>query len=179
MIWINFVILFCIVAIVLGIALIRDMLVAVVLLSIFSFLMALIYLIMGAPDVAITEASVGAGMSTILMLAVLCLVGREERPAPAIHLPALLVVLIFGGILMASFMSLPDYGSATSPSYTYVAPHYLRVSQVEIGIPNPVTAVLASYRGYDTLGEATVVFTAGVSVMLLLGTWKRKRKHHE
>ena len=45
----------------------------------------------------------------------------------------------------------------------------------EIGIPNIVTAVLASYRGFDTLGETAVIFTAGVGVMaLLLGRRKRQ-----
>ena len=41
------------------------------------------------------------------------------------------------------------------------------------GIPNVVTSVLASYRGYDTLGEVTVIFTAGIAVLLLLGNWRR------
>ena len=42
-------------------------------------------------------------------------------------------------------------------------------------MPNLVTAVLASYRGFDTLGEVTVVLTAGIGVLLLLG---RREKVH-
>jgi multicomponent Na+:H+ antiporter subunit B len=46
-------------------------------------------------------------------------------------------------------------------------------------VPNVVTSVLASYRGYDTLGETTVILTAGVGVMLLLGGKRRRRKKAE
>ena len=56
----------------------------------------------------------------------------------------------------------------------HVAPYYLERSLVETGVPNVVTAVLASYRGYDTLGELTVIFTAGIGVLLLLGRRREK-----
>lgn len=176
MMWLNFLVLCCIMACALSIAFIRDMLVAVVLLGCFSFLMALIYVIMGAPDVAITEAAVGGGMSTILMLAAVCLVGREEKKAKPLQLPALILVGVLGVVLIAAFASLPEYGSSTSPSYLHVSPHYLKLSPVEIGIANPVTSILASYRGYDTLGETTVVFTAAMSVLLLLQHLRSKPK---
>ena len=47
-------------------------------------------------------------------------------------------------------------------------PDYLARSVAETGIPNVVTSVLASYRGFDTLGETTVIFTAGIAVLMLL-----------
>ena len=50
-----------------------------------------------------------------------------------------------------------------------MAPRYIHETEHEIGVPNLVTAVLASYRGYDTWGETTVIFTACVGVMMLLG----------
>ena len=51
----------------------------------------------------------------------------------------------------------------------------LRDTPREFGhIPNVVTVVLASYRGYDTFGETTVIFTAGIGVLLLLGMRRRK-----
>jgi multicomponent Na+:H+ antiporter subunit B len=59
-----------------------------------------------------------------------------------------------------------------------VVPRYLEESGAEIGLPNVVTSVLASYRGYDTLGETTVIFTAGIGVLLLLGG-RRKEKRAE
>jgi len=60
-----------------------------------------------------------------------------------------------------------------------VAPRYLEESGTEIGIPNVVTSVLASYRGYDTLGETAVIFTAGVGVLVLLGSARRLRRKRE
>ena len=55
-------------------------------------------------------------------------------------------------------------------------PRYLNDAVKETGVPNVVTAVLASYRGYDTLGETTVVFTAGAGVIVLLRRRRRKAK---
>jgi len=57
-----------------------------------------------------------------------------------------------------------------------VAPRYIDDSPKETGLPNIVTSVLASYRGYDTMGEVTVIFTAGIGVMLLLGAATRRRR---
>ena len=64
---------------------------------------------------------------------------------------------------------MPAYGDPNAPIHAHVAPRYINESPKEIGLPNFVTSVLASYRGYDTFGELGVIFTAGVSVMLLLG----------
>jgi multicomponent Na+:H+ antiporter subunit B len=72
---------------------------------------------------------------------------------------------------------MPNYGSSNSPAQTHLSDIYLRQSPYEVGIPNVVTAILASYRGFDTLGETAVVFTAGIGVVLLLsGIRRRKRK---
>jgi multicomponent Na+:H+ antiporter subunit B len=60
-----------------------------------------------------------------------------------------------------------------------VAPRYIDASAAEIGVPNVVTSVLASYRGYDTLGEVTVIFTAGVGVMILIGRFRRRRREDD
>ena len=56
----------------------------------------------------------------------------------------------------------------TTPIHTHVAPRYIADTVKETQVPNVVTSVLADYRGYDTLGETTVIFTAGIGVMLLL-----------
>ena len=63
---------------------------------------------------------------------------------------------------------MPGFGDPANPIHHHVADHYLEESYSEIGIPNVVTSVLASYRGYDTMGETTVVFAAAVGVMILL-----------
>ena len=64
---------------------------------------------------------------------------------------------------------MPHYGDPAAPIHHHVADDYIERIDDEIGVPNMVTAILASYRGYDTWGETTVIFTAGVGVMLLLG----------
>ena len=71
---------------------------------------------------------------------------------------------------------MPNFGSNVSPSQTHVAKQYIERTPDEIHIPNIVTAVLASYRGYDTLGETAVIFTAGVGVLLILGRLGRRKK---
>ena len=64
---------------------------------------------------------------------------------------------------------IPDFGDPAAPAQRHVAPYYLEKSLSETGVPNVVTAVLASYRSFDTLGEVTVIFTAAIAVLLLIG----------
>ena len=80
----------------------------------------------------------------------------------------LILVTITGAILVYGTVDLPPFGAADNPVHQHIAPHYLIESEDEIGIPNVVTSVLGSYRGYDTMGEVTVVFAAAVGVLLLL-----------
>ena len=147
----------------------------VMLFGIFSLLSAGLFVVMDAPDVAFTEAAVGAGISTVLMLATLALVKRRQKPyydeAPRTHrtwLP-LVVVAITGSALIFGTWDIPEFGAPDAPAQTHVARYYIENALPETGVPNIVTAVLASYRGFDTLGEVTVIFTAAVAVLLLIG----------
>ncbi len=142
--------------------------VAVVLFGIYSLTSASLFVTLDAVDVAFTEAAVGAGISTILMLATLRLVGYREAPRKHNTIVPLLAVLVTGGLLIYGTFDMPPFGSADNPIHQHVAPHYLQLSPTEIAVPNVVTAVLAGYRGYDTMGEVTVIFTAGVAVLALL-----------
>ena len=72
------------------------------------------------------------------------------------------------GTLVYGTFGLPAFSDPVAPIHTHVVPRYINDAVRETGVPNVVTAVLASYRGYDTLGETTVVFTAGVGVIALL-----------
>jgi multicomponent Na+:H+ antiporter subunit B len=148
----------------------RDLFAAVMLMGIFSLVSASLFTVMDAVDVAFTEAAVGAGISTILMLATLSLTTSKEsrlyqRPQPL----ALIAVLLTGAALVYATFDMPRYGDPAAPIHHHVADDYIERIDDEIGVPNMVTAILASYRGYDTWGETTVIFTAGVGVMLLLG----------
>jgi len=155
---------------VVGIAIIRlRNLFAVVMLSgIYSLLMASTFVLLDAVDVAFTEAAVGAGISTVLLLGVLALTkSREKIPVTTPFLP-LVTVLVTGALLIYGTWDLPAFGDPNAPAHRHVAPEYLAEGEHETGAPNIVTAVLASYRGYDTLGEVTVIFTAGIGVLMLL-----------
>ena len=153
----------------------HDLFAVVMMFGVYSLLAATVFVVLDAVDVAFTEAAVGVGISTILMLATLGLVGRwERRPAHRPFLP-LLVVVVTGAALIYGTLDMPHFGDPDAPVHHHVAPRYLEKSPDEIGIPNVVTGVLASYRGYDTLGELTVIFTAGVGVLALLGTRRRRQ----
>ncbi len=87
---------------------------------------------------------------------------------------ALFTVIMTGIILIYGTHDMPDWGNPRSPASTHVSPRYLEKTLEETATPNAVTSVLADYRGYDTLGETTVIFTAGISCILILR--KRKRQ---
>lgn len=153
-----------------GVAIIRqrNLFAAVMLAGIYSLVSAGLFVVMDAVDVAFTEAAVGAGISTVLMLGTLALVGYNEHKPQHTPILPMFVVLVTGGILVYGTSEMPRYGEADNPVHLHVAPHYLEESEHEIHIPNVVTSVLASYRGYDTMGEVAVVFAAMVGVLLLL-----------
>lgn len=139
--------------------------------GIYSFISAALLTYLDAVDVAMTEAAVGAGITTVLLLLTMTLTGAEEAPPehPRRRLLPKLVVLATGACLIYGTLDMPHFGDPDNPVHTHVAPRYLEQSYTEIGIPNVVTSILASYRGFDTLGEVAVVFTAAIGVLLLLG----------
>lgn len=159
----------------LGVLYVRNLFVATMLLGIVSFLMALIFVILDAVDVAFTEAAVGAGISTVLYLGTLSLVGAREKTGKKKSALPLLVSLVVGAVLIYGTFDMPKIGSAENPVQTSnVTDRYLNKSTEEIDVPNLVTAVLASYRGYDTFGEVAVIFTAGIAVLLILRQLRRR-----
>jgi multicomponent Na+:H+ antiporter subunit B len=146
--------------------------------ALFSLVMASLFVLFDAVDVAFTEAAVGVGISTILLIGALQLTRSRESFTPARRwAPGLAAVLLAGGTLIWASQDLPDFGAADSPVQTHpVTEVYLQQSQEDIGIPNTVTAVLASYRGLDTLGELVVILTAGIGVLTLLGPLTRAQE---
>ena len=156
----------------------RNLFAVVLVMGFYSLVSAALFTVLDAVDVAFTEAAVGAGISTVVMLGTLLLTTSDEQPQP-FRWPPLLAVLATGGLLVYATLDMPDYGDPAAPIHHHVAPRYMEDSRVETGVPNIVTSVLASYRGYDTLGETTVIFTAGVGVMLLIGSALRRDDEEE
>ena len=162
-----------------GLIRLRNLFAIAMLSGIYSLLSAGLFVVMDAVDVAFTEAAVGAGVSTVFMLGALALTtSREREPIHKPFLP-LLVVLITGAALIYGTLDMPHFGQLSNPVHQHVAPRYIQESPKEVGIPNMVTSVLASYRGYDTLGETVVVFTAAVGVLLLLGRRGKEGKDED
>ncbi len=155
----------------LAIARIRQLFAVAMLSGLFSLTCACIFVLQDAVDVAFTEAAVGAGMTTVLFLGALALTrSREESTPRSRSLPAMLAALATGALLIYASLDLPGFAAADAPVHRHpLTARYLQDSPSEIGIPNVVTSVLASYRGYDTFGEVVVVFTAGIAVLMLLG----------
>lgn len=148
----------------------RHLFAVVMLSGIYSLLSAAFFVSLDAVDVAFTEAAVGAGVSTVLMLAGMLLTARREKPVTSGRQPvALAAVIAAGAALFYATIDMPAFGDPNSPANSYVGLLYIEATARDIEVPNIVTAVLASYRGFDTLGETVVIFTAGVAVILLLG----------
>ncbi|HJO35595.1 MAG TPA: DUF4040 domain-containing protein [Gammaproteobacteria bacterium] len=156
----------------------RNTLAVIMLSGIYSLLVAGLFVMMDAVDVAFTEAAVGAGISTVLMVATLALTTRESRIPTHRPLLPLAVVMLTGGALIWGTLDMPHYGDPEAPVHQHVGIRYLN-SYDEIGVPNVVTSVLASYRGFDTLGETAVVFTAAVGVLIILRGWQRRRRRRQ
>jgi multicomponent Na+:H+ antiporter subunit B len=153
--------------------------------------MAVVWLNLDAADVALTEAAVGAGIATVLLIGALVVVGAEERKHPRIHWPALVLVALTTAALVYGTFDMPPFGARSAPAQTHVAPQYITQSVPKLHggdrgsqksseghprsdnfhghVTNLVTSVIVNYRAYDTLFEVAVIFTAGVSLILLLG----------
>lgn len=146
-----------------------DLFAVVMLFGVYSLLTATLFMDLDAVDVAFTEAAVGAGVTTVLMLSSLHLTKRWEALPRRSPLLALLAVGVTGAALVYAVLDAPLLGDPSAPVHQHVTPRFIEQGLAEVGMPNLVTAVLASYRGYDTFGETVVIFTAGLAVLLLLG----------
>jgi len=206
-----------------GILSVRSLLCATMLGGMYSLLMALIWQNMDAVDVAFTEAAVGAGISTVLLVGTLLHTRRDTNASP-IDWKALGVVAVTGTFLIYGTLDMPAFGDAEAPIHKGRVVELLgqRVGKIDpegshhvwadtsmaeqaegralpdrpfpplrggeghlptdhpnddfLGhAPNTVTSLLASYRGYDTMFEAAVIFTAGMAMVMLL----RRRSEEE
>jgi multicomponent Na+:H+ antiporter subunit B len=149
---------------------IRPLLPSVLFLSAYSGLAVALLALLGAVDVAFTEAVVGAGISTVLLMT---LMGRVDvhavdEPDRRSRLLALIGALGLGVALLPAIVSLPRFGNPAAPAAIHVAPDYVGRAVADMHTPNVVTAILADYRGFDTLIETTVILTAAVACVLIL-----------
>lgn len=222
-----------------GIAVIqvRSLFAATMLAGLYSLLMAVVWSNMHALDVAFTEAAVGAGITTVLLLGTLSATGRRCRGPDPVNWPAVLICIATGLLLCYGTLDMPAFGDPEAPIHNHRVPKLLgqdvgkvpghiplgSKSKHEPGhgqydhgdggdhdgghggedhgedhdddhgddahhedgdhggghhahpdddfaghVPNTVTSLLAAYRGFDTMFETAVIFTAGASLILLL-----------
>jgi multicomponent Na+:H+ antiporter subunit B len=183
---------------------VRSLFSATILAGIYSLLMAVVWTNMHALDVAFTEASVGAGISTVLLLGALVLVGRfAKKDKKPVHWPGLMLCTLTGAMLCYGTLDMPRFGDPNAPIHTLRVPgmirqdigkHHTAAARIQQDkhepdasghhhprddynghVPNTVTTLLGAYRGYDTMFETTVIFVAGISMLLLL----RRRREGE
>lgn len=147
---------------------------SVLLMSAFSLLLAICYLFMDAPDVAMTETALGACLSTCVLLNLIKIFGDENGKSAAKTRKILAIILCTGfiGFLTFASIDLPLYGESNTPVHSHLSKYYIENTKNDIGIPSIVAAILASYRGYDTLGETSVILIAGLAVVLILARRK-------
>lgn len=159
-----------------AIACVESLLVEVIYLGLTSLLLTLLYMVMNATDVAITENAVGSYVSTIFILWVGLVIGKRDVRYPKNAPLALVLSILAGCVLLYITCDLPIYGSPDGAANNEVCRYYLENTEPLFGFPNAVTAILAGFRGYDTLIETVVVFTAALSVFVLLGSITRNDK---
>jgi multicomponent Na+:H+ antiporter subunit B len=155
------------------VALARDVLTTVVVFAAYSLGLAALWVIYRAPDVGLTEAAVGAGVTTALFLLA---ISRTVRPATdeglvdrrSVRPRSVVVALVVTVGLLSTVPALPAVGASDTAAFGPVAEYYL-TDAADRGVDNAVTAVLVVYRGFDTFGEVAVVFTACVAALAVLG----------
>lgn len=89
-----------------------------------------------------------------------------------------IIVCLTGGLLLYGTSELPSWGDPASPASTHLSNEYIEHALEQTEVPNLVTAVLADYRGYDTMFETAVVFCAGLACFLLLRDFRPKKDRY-
>lgn len=151
----------------------KDLLSAVIAIGAVGLGLSIIFLLLGAPDIAITQVVVEVIVVTVLILATKG--SRFEQGGGRRHLVVLgvgtLAVLVATAFTIYAFGALPAFGSER----TVASAFYLRYAPELTGATNVVTAILLDFRAYDTLGEATVILAAVVGVLAILRRPARRK----
>jgi multicomponent Na+:H+ antiporter subunit B len=151
----------------------RNLIESIIILSVFSLFIGLCYLFMDAPDVAMTETALGACLSTCVLLNVAKIVGEDSGKLNKLNtLFAIILCSFFVVTLTCIRLDLPSFGTQNSEVQTHLTKYYLENTRTDIAIPSYVAAILASYRGYDTLGETIVILIAGLAVLVIVSRKK-------
>ncbi len=152
----------------------KNLVESIIIMSVFSLFIGICYLFMDAPDVAMTETALGACLSTCVLLNLVKIVGEDTgktRKSKTIF--ATILCSVFVICLSWAALDLPLFGAPDSPLQSHLTKYYVENTHSDIAIPSMVAAILASYRGYDTLGETAVILIAGLAVLVIISRRKK------
>lgn len=158
---------------------------AIIIFTTYSLVMSTLWIIIKAPDLAITEAAVGAGITTLLFFVALKNMNElklEESKTKVESISLVYKIFSIGftigliSILLLTVSYLPQQGSPDVPAMNEVFTRYIESGVEETGVINIVAAVILDYRAFDTFGEATMLFTAIIGVLSLLKNEKDEEK---
>lgn len=158
-----------IVSVALAICFTNRLFLSIISMGLFSLFCCLSYILMDAPDVALTEAALGACIITVVMLKL----AIDTKPGYNIlhkqyQITGAISCLIFLSVMIWAGLDLPEFGDIRTPIHQHVTKYYHDNAFEEIGVKSFVAAILASYRGFDTLGETLVIFTGGIAALFIL-----------
>ena len=153
----------------------KDLISAVILVGIVGFALVLAFLILQAPDLAIVQIVVETLSLIILIAAILKTTRQDTAEAGGERVllagGGLLFLIIFMLFVNQAIKFLPQFGSPIMR----MANNYINLGLEKTGAPNLVASIILDFRGYDTLGEATVLFTAVIGVVAVLRKVGRKK----
>jgi multicomponent Na+:H+ antiporter subunit B len=133
----------------------------------FSLLTAVMYLLLDAPDVAMTEAAVGVLITIFSIYALKAMNSADEELKDKFNPILFILALGLASLLIYAAADLPEFGNKYAISQQTLATYYIENTHKEIGVDSVVAAILASYRGFDTLLETLVILVGGLSVLLI------------
>lgn len=152
----------------------KDLLYAAIVAGVYGLVVGFLYFMLQAPDIALTQIVVGVGIQTALLVIVISKSIRvEEKPSRSgLTVPSLILAVLLAAILAyAVLYDLPLFGSPVERVGQYYVENVLK----DVGAWNAVGAIVWDYRGYDTLGETLVLFTAIIVVLAVFKGARRER----
>lgn len=147
----------------------KDLLSAVIAAGIVGYSLVICFLLLKAPDLAIVQIVVET-ITLIIMVAVVLDSTREELKVKIDRQQIINISLafIFMLVLIFFFMQATKMLNPFGEHTLRMASAYVGETAAKTGAANLVTGVLFDFRGYDTLGEATILFTAALGVLTIL-----------
>lgn len=152
----------------------KNLLSSVISCGVIGFSVSIAFLMLGAPDIAITQVVVEILILVILIRATITI----DNTSIEAHWDTFAVVsslIFFGLFLVFAFLAVQDLPRFGEPSMR-VSREYLVTGPEKTGAANVVTSIILDFRGYDTLGEATVLFTSILGAFVILRRRGRKRR---